>query len=148
MKDDSLSFEHPPFFLNIFGETAIHDFACVSPSKNAPIFDHSQDTSDVGPSFDKGEDKSFVENPLDLSSVFSGNTEDEFVHFSSTPLFDSSDHEDADEIIDFFDRGYRDPFTLVFDHDHDSITVDLLKPLIYDDLPDDELETPKVVEEL
>lgn len=32
---------------------------------------------------------------------FLGNTEGEFVRFSSTPLFVSFDHEDADEIIDF-----------------------------------------------
>lgn len=102
MKDDSLSFEPPLFFPNIFGEPVIHDFTCVSSSKNAPIVDHLHDTPDVSPSFDNREDELFFENPLVLSSSFSGNIEDEFVRFSSTPLFDSSDHEDADEIIDFF----------------------------------------------
>ena len=103
---------------------------------------------DVGPSLDDGEDKLFIENPLDISSVFSGNTKDEFVHFSSTPLFDSSDHEDANEIIYFFYHGYHDTFTTIFDHDNESITVDLSKPPVYDDLSNDEVETHKVVEAL
>jgi len=88
-KDDSLPSEPPPFFPDIFGEPIIHDFACVSSSTDAPIVDHSQDTPDVSPSSDNGEDKLFIENPLDLSFAFFGNIEDEFIRFSSTPLFDS-----------------------------------------------------------
>jgi hypothetical protein len=80
---------------------------------DAPIVDHSQDTPDVSPSFDNGEDKLFIENPLDFHLPFSGNTEGEHSCFSSTPLFDSSNHEDADEIIDFSDLGCRDPFTSI-----------------------------------
>ena len=57
-------------------------------------------------------------------------------------MFDSSDHEDAEEFIDFSDRGSHDPFTSIFYHNHESIIVDLLKPPVYDDLPDDEVETP------
>lgn len=148
MKDDSLPIEPPLFFPNIFGEPAIHDFACVSSSTDAPIVDHSQDSLDVGPSFNNGEDDLFVENPLGLSFVFSANKEDEFVHFSSTPLFDSFDHEDADEFIDFSDRGSHDPFVSIFDHDHDFIAIDLSKPPVYDDLFDDEVETPKTIEAL
>jgi len=41
MKDDSLPSEPSPFFPNIFGEPAIHGFACVSSSMDAPIFYHS-----------------------------------------------------------------------------------------------------------
>ena len=55
-KDDSLPSEPPTFFPNIFGELAT----------NEPIVDHSQDTPDVGPSFDNGEDKLFIKHPLDL----------------------------------------------------------------------------------
>ena len=40
-KDDCFPFEPPPFFPNIFGELAIHDFACVSSSTDAPNVDHS-----------------------------------------------------------------------------------------------------------
>jgi len=82
------------------------------------------------------------ENPLDFSPAFSRNIEGEFVCFSSTPLFDSSDHEDANEIIDFSDHSCRDLFTPIFDQNDDSITVDFLKPPIYDDLSINEVETP------
>jgi len=92
---------------------------------DAPIVDHSQDSPDVNPSFNNGEDKLFIEDPLDPSSVFSINTRDEFVHFSSSPLFDSSDHEDAKEFIDFSDRGGRDPFSSIF------ITIMNLLQLIF-----------------
>ena len=143
MKVDSLSSKPPPFFPDIFGEPAIQDFACVSSSTDAHIVDHSQNTLDVSPSSNNREDKLFIENPTDLSSAFSENTKDEFVCFSSTPLFDSLDHEDADEIIDFSDHGCRDPFTPIFDHDHDSIAVDFSKPPVHDDLSDDEVKTPQ-----
>lgn len=148
MKDDSLSSEPPPFFPNIFSELVIHDFACVSKSTYAPIVDHSKDTPDVGPSFDNIEDKLFIENPLHLSSIFARNTEDKFFRFSSTPLFDSSNHEDVDEIIDFSDHGSRGLFTPIFGHDHDSTTIDLSKPSVYVDLYNDEVETPKNFKEL
>ncbi len=100
-KDDSLLFEPPSFFPDIFGEPTIHDFACVSSYMDTPIVDHLQETLGVSPSSDNEEDKLFIENPLDLSSSFFRNTEDGFVCFSSTPLFDLLDHEDVDEIIDF-----------------------------------------------
>lgn len=74
MKDDSLLSRSPPFFLDIFGEPTIYDFTCVSSSMDAPIFYHSQDTLDVGSSFDNGKDKLFIENSLDISSAFSKNT--------------------------------------------------------------------------
>jgi len=63
-------------------------------------------------------------------------------------VFDSSNHEDAEEFIDFSDHGGCDPFTSILYHDHESIVVYLSKPLVYDDLPDDEVETPKTVEAL
>jgi len=72
---------------------------------DAPIVDHSHDSPDASPSFNNREDKLLIENPLDPSSVFSENTKDEFIHFSSTPLFNSSHHEDAEEFVDFSDRG-------------------------------------------
>ena len=80
--------------------------------------------------------------------MFSKNTEDEFVNFLSTPLFDSFDHEDAKEFIDFSDHDGCDSFSSIFYHDHQSIIVDLSKPMVYDDLPDVEVETPKIVEAL
>lgn len=110
--------------------------------------DNWQDTPNFSQSLDNREDKLFIENPLDLSSAFPKNTEDEFFHFSSTPLFDSLDHEDVDERIDFSNCGCHDPFTPIFDHNHDPITVDFSKPSIYDDLFDDEVETPNTVKAL
>lgn len=147
-RDDFLPSEPPMFFPNIFGEPSIHDFTCISPSTDAPIFDHPQNKLDIGQSFDNGADNLFIENPLILSFSFSRHTEDEFVYFSSTPLFDSYDHEDGDEIIYFSSCGNRDPFVSIFDHDHDSITVDILNPPVYDDLSGDEVGTPKIVEAL
>jgi len=122
--------------------TTIHEFTCVSSSTNAPIVDHLQDTLDVSPTTDNEEDKLFIEDPLDLSFAFSGNIDDEFFNFSSTPPFNLSDHEDANEIIYFSDCSFRDLFSPIFDHDHDPITVDFSKPHVYDDLFDDEVETP------
>jgi len=73
VNDDSLLPElPPPLFPNIFGELSIHDFACVSPSMDAPIVNHSQDTPHVIPSSENEEDNLFTENPLDFSSAFSG----------------------------------------------------------------------------
>ena len=75
-------------------------------------------------------------------------SEGEFVRFSSTPLFDSSDHEDANQIIDFDDHSCHALFTPVFNHDNDSITVDFSKPRVYDDLSVNDVETPQTVEAL
>ena len=148
MKDDSLPYEPHRFLPSFFGELAIHDFVCVSSSMVAPIVGHLHDSPDASPSFDNREDKLSIEDPLDPSSVFSRNTEDEFILFSSTPLFNSCDHEDAEEFIDFSNCGSCDQFTSIFYHDHDSIAVDLSKPPVYDNLSDDEVETPKTVKAL
>ena len=115
---------------------------------NAPIVDHSKNTLDVIPSSDNGDDKLFTKNPLEFSSTFSWNIEGEFVCFSSTPPFDSSDHEDVDEIIDFADHSCRDLWTPVFNHDGDSIIVNFSKSPVYDDLSVDEAEIPQAVEAL
>jgi len=143
-KDDSLPSKPPPFFPHLFREPAMHDFTFVSSSMDASIVDHLHYSPDVSPSSNNREDKLHIEDPLDPSFVLSADTEDEFIRFSSTPH--SSDHEDAKEFIDFSDRGSRDPFTSIFYHNHDSITVDISKPPVYDDLSDDEVETPKTVE--
>ena len=39
----------PPFFSNILHDPAIPNFSCVSPSMDAPIVDHSQDTLYISP---------------------------------------------------------------------------------------------------
>lgn len=114
----------------------------INSSTYASTSDHSQNTPDVSPSLDNGEEKFFTANPFDFSSNFFGNTEGEYYCFSYTPLFDSSDHEDADELNDFSNRSFCGLFTLVFDHDVDFIIVDLSKPPVYDDVFVDKVETP------
>ena len=145
-KDDSLISDSPPFFCNLFGERSIHDFACVS--MDTPIFYHSQDSPDVSPSFNNEDDKLLIENPLDPSFFFSRNIEDEFVRFSSTPLCDSSNHEDADQHPDFSDIGCCDLFTSSSNHDVDPLIVNLSKPLVYEDPSINEVETPQNIEAL
>ena len=142
MKDDSLLFESPLFIPNLFGEPTIHDFACVSSSMDAPIFYHSQDSLDVSPSFENREDKLLIQNPLDPSSVFSGNIDNEFVHFSSTPLRDSSNHEDENQHLEFSNIGCHAVFTSSSDHDVDSLIVNLSKSLVYEDPSINEVEIP------
>jgi len=92
------------------------------------IIDHSQDTLDISPSYDNGEDQSFFEHPLDFSSIFSINSKDEHSCFSSTPLCDSSNHEDVDQHIEFSKLGCRDLFTSSSDDNFDSLVVNPLKP--------------------
>ena len=111
-------------------------------------FDHSQNTTDVSLSLHCGEDTSFFSNPLNLSSVISESAEGEHSCFSSTPLYDSLDHEGAKEHIEFYDHGCRDLFTPSFDHDVDSFLVNISKPRVFDDLPIDEVETPQAIEAL
>jgi len=112
VKDDSLPSMPPPLFLDIFGDFIIPNFARVSPLIDAPIVDHSQNTPDVSPSFDNGEENSFIEHPPDSSSAFSRNAEGECSCFSSTPLCDSSNHEDANKHLEFSYLGCCDPLLL------------------------------------
>ena len=148
MKDDLLRSMPPPLFPDISGDSVISDFPYVNPSMDASTFDHSQNTPNVNPSFDSGEKKSFIENPLDFPSIFFGNAKGEHSCFSSTPLFDLSNDEDVDELIDFSYQSFHDLFTPIFDHDVDSIVVDFSKPRVYDDLSIDEVKTPQVFEAL
>lgn len=142
VKDDLLLSAPPPHFLDIFGDYAISNFPCVNSSTNASTFDHSQNTLDVSLSFDNEEEKSFIENPLDFSSTFSGNTEGEHSCFSLTPLHDSSNHEDANEHAKCDDHGFHGIYTSSFDHDIYSLTLNLSKPLVSNDLSIEEVETP------
>lgn len=101
VKDDILLFAPYTLFPDIFGDSAISDFPCVNPYPDASTSDHLQNTPDVIPSFNIGEEKSFIDNPLEISSNFSRNAEGEHYYFSSSPLYDSSYHEDVNELIQF-----------------------------------------------
>lgn len=115
---------------------------------DAPIVDHSQDTPYVSPSFDNEEDQSFIENPFNFSYSFFGNIKGEHSCLSSTPLCDSSNHEDANKHPKFSYFDYHDLSTSSFDHDIDSIVVNLSKTLVYVYLSIDEVETLQIVEAL
>lgn len=132
----------PLLFLDIFGDSTILDFACVSSSMDAPIVDHSQNTKDDSPSFNNGEDKSFIKNPLYFSSPFSRNAEGEHNCF---PQRDSSYYEDAEKHLEFSDLDCHDLFTSSSGHDVDSLVVNLSKALVSDDLSIDEVGTPQAV---
>jgi len=138
----------PPFSPDILDDPTIPNSSCVSSSTDEPIVDHSRDTPYVIPSSDNREYQSFIENPLDLSFVFSKNAEDEYYCFSSTPLCDSSYHEDVDQHPEFSDLVYRDLFTSSSIQDVDSLIVNLSKPLVYNDPFVNEFETPQTLEVL
>lgn len=113
----------PPFFPDILVDPSIPNFSCAFPSTDAPIVDHFQDTPDIILPSNNGEDQSFIENPLDISSSFSKNTEGEHPFLSYTPLFDSSNHEDSDQNPEFSDLVFRDLFTSSSVHDVDSLII-------------------------
>ena len=101
-----------------------------------------QDTSDVSVSLQCGDDTSSSENPSNLSSVIYENTEGKHILFPSTPLPDSSNHVDVDIHPEFSDLGCRDLSTFSSDHNVDSLVVSPSKPLVYDDVSVDKVETP------
>lgn len=148
MKDDLLLSAPHPLFLDIFCDSAISDLSCENPSPTVFTSNHSQNTPDVTTSLHYGEDTYLFPNSPNLSSFIYGNSESEHSCFQSTPIYDSLDHEDADENIKFSNHGFHDLFTHSSYHDADSFSIDLSKPLVFDDLPNDEVESPQVVKAL
>jgi len=147
-KDELILDALHPLYLNIFFDSAIFYFPCEYSSPNVSTSYHSPNTSDVSISLHCREDTYFYANPLNLSFFVPKNEEGGHSCFSSTPLYDSSDHEDVDEHLEFFYHGCHDLFISSFDHDVDSHTIDPSKPQVFDDLPTNEVETPQVVEAL
>ena len=148
VKDESFPSVPHPLYLNIPCIFATFDSPCENSFPDVSTFDCSQDTSDVSLSLHCGEDTSSSENPSNLSSIISKNTEGEHPCFSSTPLHDSSNHEDANKHPEFSDLGCRNLSTFSSDHDVDSIIDNLSKALAYNDLSVHEVGTPQTVEEL
>lgn len=148
VKDDSLPFVPHPLYPDIFYDYDTFYFPNEKSSMDVSTSDHSQDTKDANLSLHCGQDTSSSENPSHLSFVISENTEGEHPCFSSTPLHDSSNHEYADKHPKFYDHGYCDLCTSSFDHDVDSLDVNLSEPPISDDLSIDEVETPQTIEEI
>lgn len=95
-----------------------------------------------------GEDTSSSKNLSNFSSVIFENTEGEHPCFSSTPLHDSSNHEDVEKNLISSDLSCHDLSTSSSDHDVDLIIVNIYKSLFYDNLFVDEVETPKTIEAL
>lgn len=83
----------------------------------------------------------FLENHPIYHLSFLKNTKGENNCLPSSPLPDSSNHEDVDKNPKFSNVGYRDLSTSSFDHDVDSIIVNLSKTLVYDDLSVNEVDT-------
>jgi len=95
-----------------------------------------------------GEDTSFFSHPFNISSDISRKADGQHSCFLSTPLYDSSHHECADEHIEYSDCGCCDLFTPLDDHDAISFAIDISMSLVFDDLLVDEVETPQDVEAL
>jgi len=90
---------------------------------------------------------------LDLSNPSSDlckEMEGDISCFQSSPLYDSSDHEDASvfDLEQISNHNCRDLFIDTSIHDFDLSMVDPSKPLVFVDLPSDVLELPQVVEAL
>lgn len=107
----------------------VNQKTCENTLQDASNFDHLQSTSNVVMSLHRGEDTSLFTNPLNISSIISINVDDKYYCFSSTPLYNSSNHEDVDEHIKFFYHGFHDLFSPSFDHNVDLFVVDLSKAL-------------------
>ena len=148
VKDEFLPAAPYPLHPNIPCDSATADFPYENPFPDVSTSNHSQDTSDVSLSLQCGEDTSSSENPLNLSFIFLENTEGEHLYFSSTPLPNSSNHEDADKHLEFSDLGCNDLFTFSSHHDFDSTIINLSKTLVHNDLFVNEVETPQTVKEL
>lgn len=142
VKDESLPANSHLIHPDIPCDSTTVDFSCEISFLDASTSDHSQDTSDVNLPLEFREDTSSLENPFNLSSIFLENIEGEHLCFSSTPLLDSSNHEDVDEHLEFSNLSCCDLFTSSSDHDVDSINVNLSKTLVYDDLSVNEVKTP------
>ena len=61
---------------------------------------------------------------------------------------DSSNHEDVDEHPKFSDHGCHDLCTSSFNHIVHSLTVNMSRPLVPNDIPINEVKTPQAVEAL
>lgn len=148
VKDKSLLATPHPLHPDIPCDSSTIDFPCENSFLGASTSNHSQDTLDVSLSLQCREDTSSSEHSSILSSIFLENTEGEHLCFSSTPLPDSTNHDNVNEHLEFFDLGCHDLFTSSSDQNVDSTVVNLSKTLVCDDLSVHEVEIPQIVEAL
>jgi len=148
VKDDSLPSAPHSLCPDSPCDSATIDFPCENSFMVVSTFDCSQDMLDDNLSLHFTDDKSSSKNASNLSSVISKNNKGERPFFSSTPLRDSSNHEDANKHCGFSDLGCRDLSTSSSNHHFYSILFNPSKPLVYDDLSVDKVETSQIVEAL
>lgn len=95
------------------------------------------------------EDKYVFPNLSNISSYISKNIEGEISRFPSSPLYDSSYHEDASVCnIELSNHECHANFIDSFDFDSHFSTVNVSKPLVIDDPSSGELEFPQVLDAL
>jgi len=132
VKDDSLLATPHPLYRDIHCDFVTADFSCENSFSYVSTFDHSQDTSNVILSLQCKEDTSNVslslqckedtsssENLSNLSSIFPENTKGENIFFPSTPLPNSSNHEDAKKHPEFSNLFCHDLSTSSSNYDVD-----------------------------
>lgn len=71
VKDDLILYTPHPLYLDIFRESSISVFPCENSYLDVSASDHSQNTQDISPSFDFGDEKYFFMNPPNVSSFIS-----------------------------------------------------------------------------
>jgi len=146
MKDDSLPPVPHPLYHDIRCYFSTANFHCERSFPNVSTSSDSQDTSNVSLSLHYREETSSSENTSNLSYVIYENIEGENPYFSSTPLHDSSNHKDVDKHPKFSDLGCHNLSTSSSDHDVHSLVLNPSKPLVYHDLPIDEVETLQTID--
>ena len=130
MKDDSIPSALHLLYLDIPCDYSTFDFPYENSFPNVSTSACSHDTSDFSLSLQHGEDTSSSENMSHFSYIIYENVEGEHPYFSSTPLHNSSNHKDAKENLEFSKRGCRDLCTSSFDHDVDSLVVNMSRSLM------------------
>lgn len=148
VKDDLLLSTPRLLYPDIFHGSSISIPSCENSFLDVYTSNHSQNTWDTSLSFDCGEEKSIFPDPPNVSSYLFENIEGEDYHFSLSPLYDSSDHEDVSFHLEVYDCGYHDLFIHSSNHNSDFLTIDIARPLVFDDSYSDEVETPQDVEPL
>jgi len=101
VKDDIFTFSPHLLYHDIHCYSTTLDFPCKNTCLDVSTSDHSQDTLDVNLSLHCGEDTSSSKKLSHLSFVIFEKSKCEHPFFSSTPLHDSSNHEDVDELLNF-----------------------------------------------
>lgn len=148
VKDDSLVAIPHLLHLDIPCDSSTTDFPCKNQLVAASTSYHSQDILDVSISLQCEEDTSSSKNMFNWSIIFLENRKGEHLCLSSTPLLDSSNHEEANEKPKFSNLGYHDLFTSSSNHTVDLTIFNLSKTPVYDELSVNEVKIPQTIEKI